>query len=633
MRKASILTLFFWLVSGSGLLAQSGTQIEVSSDINPSTIRMGATARYTINIVQTNSGNFGLNSTPNGSVPNVPGLNITYLGQSTSTRTAYSNITGTTRTVTLALNYQVRPEAPGAYQIPAFRILFEGREYRVPSAALTVQEADAGTEDPDMPPLLELDLLLPDEKVFVGQALKTNLQLYVLDRIPNIRMDYPVKIGDAWAQGAMSDNQTRSRATYQGYEYDVYSRPLLLTPLKAGKQDLLYEMNVQALLPTSGSIFDESNSTPNSPFNDPFFQQFNFRLNPQLQYQNRIVETDRLEIEVHPLPEENQPAAFSGAIGEFTLKAFPGSNTVKAGDPLTLRLQVAGQGNFDRILPPVLDLGDQWRTYDPETSFRQGDVLGFSGVKHFDYTLIPLDSGISSIPEISIAYFNPQTEEYDVLTTGRIPLTVEENPNLDLNQVPQVAGGAGTDDSQPALFALETQPGPWVGFSSPLLYSKNFVAFQGLPLLALLTLVLVRRHQLKVQQDLEKQRIRKLDTRIQNLHGQIAQAVRDQEPATALSLMLQGSRLVLSKRFGPKAEAATWQDVESLLAQIDSPPDLTQSLESLFQQGEAVAYAGHQALQHDLSDLRHQWESTLKQLEQEIAGSQKTEIRRQKKGS
>lgn len=607
--------LLLWLAGGSPLAAQTDGEIAVSSDVNPSTIRMGATARYTIDIVQTNSGNFGLNASPNGSVPEVPGLNITYLGQSSSTRTSYSNITGTTRAVTLTLNYQVRPQSPGTYEIPAFRILFEGREYQVPAATLRVRDAEATTPDGDTPPLMELGMLLPEEKVFVGQALKANLQLFVLDRIPNIRTDYPVKIGDAWAQGAMADNQTRSRASYRGYEYDVYSRPLLLTPLKAGVQELLYEMTVQALLPTSGSIFDDKNATaPNSPFNDPFFQQFNFRVNPQMQYQNRTVETELLKIEVHPLPEENQPVAFSGAIGDFTLKAFPGSNSVKAGDPITLRLQIAGQGNFDRILPPVLELGDQWRTYDPETSFRQGDILGFSGVKHFDYTLIPLDPDLTHIPEISIAYFDPRTEEYEVLTTGQIPLTVEENPNLDLNQIPQVAAESRADDL-PALFALQTEPGRWVAFSAPLLKSTTFLALQGVPLLALATLVIVRRRRLKLQQDLEKKRLRELDKRLLALQAHVGQAVQQRDTAAAITGMLQGYRLVLSKPFGPKAEAATREDIEALLADLDLPDNLRQAIESSFHQGEAIAYAGAHALKQDLPDLRRHWEQTLKQLQ------------------
>lgn len=615
---AFLLGVLLWTGPTAFLSAQDpGGDVEIASDISPSTIRLGASARYSIHLKQTNRGNFDRRSTPNGTVPDVPGLEIDYLGQSTSTRTSFSNITGTTRSETLTLNYQVVPEQAGNFRIPEFEILFEGNRYRVPAVRLNVLDP-SGAPDSDRPPLLKLELLFPQDKVFVGQTLKTNLQLYVLGKIPNIRTDYPTKIGDAWAEGDMADNQTRSRGAFGGYEYDIYSRPLLLTPLKAGEQDLLYEMNVQALLPVSGSIFDNPQPDPRSPFNDPFFRQFNFRMDPQLQYQNRKVQTEPLKIEVHPLPEENRPPAFSGAIGEFTLKAFPGTNTVKAGDPVTLRLQVAGQGNFDRILPPTLDLGDQWRSYEPETSFRQGDALGFSGVKNFDYTLIPLDDAISAIPEVSIAYFDPRTEAYEVLTTGRIPLTVEENPNLQLDRPDTLPDPDAENAPSPRFFELALNPGQLRPFTTPLLLDPRFLAAQALPLLALIAFVGIRRYQIRNERDLALQRRKQAEKRLLALQAEIGEAARSGETATLYRRFLQGYRLVLSKKFGPRVEAATWEELQPFLDETGIEPDLRQEMESFFREGEAVAFSSQSASPQNLVESRARWENSLRRLDQVI---------------
>ncbi len=624
MRPNPQITRFFllgaFLIFGTAPYLQarsSDGDIEISSDISPSTIRLGATARYSINITQTNRGNFDRRSTPNGTVPEVPGLEIDYLGQSTSTRTSFSSITGTTRSETLTLNYQVSPGQAGTFLIPEFEILFEGSRYRVPAVQLNVLDPSRNTES-NRPPLLKLDLLVPQEKVYVGQTLKTNLQLFVLGKIPNIRTDYPTKIGDAWAEGRMADNQTRSRSALGGYEYDIYSRPLVLTPLKAGEQDLLYEMNVQALLPVSGDIFDSPQTDPRQPFNDPFFRQFNFRMDPQLQYQNRKVQTEPLKIEVHPLPEDDRPAAFSGAIGEFTLKAFPGTNTVKAGDPVTLRLQIAGQGNFARILPPILDLGDQWRTYEPESTFRQGDVLGFSGVKNFDYTLIPLDDAISTIPEISIAYFDPQTEAYEVLTTGKIPLEVLENPNLQRDlPVRSEESGPGVAPA-PRFFELTLNPGQLRSFRTPLLLDSRFLLAQAVPLLALITFVGVRRFQIRAQRDLALQQRKQAEKRLNSLHAEVGEAARAGDAATLYRLFLQGFRLVLSKKFGPRVEAATWQELLPFLEKAAIEPPLREEMEALFLEGEAVSFASRTPSPENLVQSRTRWEASLKRLDQAI---------------
>jgi hypothetical protein len=51
---------------------------------------------------------------------------------------------------------------------------------------------------------------------------------------------------------------------------------------------------------------------------------------------------------VLPLPSANRPVDFSGALGQFTIAAEASPDHVTAGDPITLRLTVTGEGNFDR---------------------------------------------------------------------------------------------------------------------------------------------------------------------------------------------------------------------------------------------------------------------------------------------
>jgi len=615
---APLLALILSSLFIPGAAAQNSPEIEVSSNVNPATVRKGATARYAINLSSINGNGFDRNNLPRGIVPRVEGLDISYLGHSTSTQTSYTSTAGAVRTVTLTLNYRIRTLETGTFKIPEFTINIGGRNYRVPRTRINVLD-EAASNDADRPPLLELDLLLPGGKIFVGQTLKANLQLYVLDKIPNLRNNYPVKIGDAWAQGKLADSQTRSRGTRHGYNYEIYSRALTLTPIKAGKLDLLYEMEVQALLPVSGSIFDQSQSDDPSPFDDPFFQQFNLRVNPKMQYQNIMVETDLMEIEVHPLPGENQPESFIGAIGEFSLKAFPGNNEVKAGDPITLRVQIAGEGNFDHILPPPLHFGSQWRTYDAETTFRPGDALGISGVKNFDYTLIPLDSSISHIPEITIAYFHPDSEQYELLTTGEIPLTVMENPDFEPWTDPETADGTAiTDTDSPPFFELEIDAGTFKTYSPPILTTRTFLTFQLLPFLALFGFFVIRKRQIAREEDLDRKRIKSLERRIQALIAEVGEAARQENATLFYSLLPRGIRLVLSKRLGSRAEAATWDDLLRLVDDKNLEPALLEEMEQCFLEGERVSFASGQPTRTDLLDARARWESLLRKLDQTI---------------
>jgi len=177
--------------------AVAGAEVEITSSFSPPNIREGRETRYTITIRRTSDGAGSLNMRPqvNAVMPSVAGLDTTYIGPTTSTQTTFSNVTGTRRILTLTLNYRVSAAQRGSYTIPAFPLTYDGQDYEVPPATLEVVEAgESGGLGEDQ--VLFLELLLPEHKIFVGQAIKATLQLYALDRIPNIRTNYPVKRAD-----------------------------------------------------------------------------------------------------------------------------------------------------------------------------------------------------------------------------------------------------------------------------------------------------------------------------------------------------------------------------------------------------------------------------------------------------
>lgn len=617
-RILSFSILFMAWLTG---IATAGPAVSVSSEVTPPTLRLGETARYRVHIEVIGTRESSLaHDLPGEHAPRAPGLDIEYLGTSTRQQSSFSTGGAPMHTATLTLNYRVQAREPGTYRIPEFSIRFRGEEYRVPHAEVTFL-APTTTREGDDPSLLFLELLLPDEKIFIGQTFKASLQLYALDQIPNLRNNFPMKIGDGWAEGRLADTQTRSRGLRDGYHYDIYSRTLTLTPIMSGSQELLYEMEVQALLPVEGSLFDPEPPPPSAPslFNDPFFRQFNFRTDPRMEYRNLTVATDVMDIEVHPLPAKGRPASFTGAIGEFTLRAFPGDNTVRVGDPLRLRLQIAGQGNFDRILAPALDFGPQWKIYEPEASFRSGDALGFSGVKMFDFTLIPLVDSISSLPEISIAYFDPRSERYEVLTTGEIPLTVLENPRF--TAPPESILAAPRNDQPPGddpAPQLLLSPGHLAPAGTPLYLHPAFAVAQSVPLLALLVFVLIRNRQIRLEKDEQLRRRREARQRLQQLQAGLTDIMAREDLPTLYSRFLQGIRLVLTIPFGNRATAATRQEMDALLDQCALRDDTREALRHFLEEAENFTFSGARSGRGDLLELRLRWEKLLQELEEAV---------------
>ena len=132
-----------------------------------------------------------------------------------------------------------------------------------------------------------------------------------------------------------------------------------------------------------------------------------------IQEHNFTLGSKPLTIVVKPLPTENKPANFNGAVGNFTMESAIKNREISAGDAIELKLVIKGAGNFTMINPPVLNLPDGIQSYDP-TIKEEVDktVYPLKGMKSFDYVLTAKDTGYYNIPPISFSYFDPSTATY-----------------------------------------------------------------------------------------------------------------------------------------------------------------------------------------------------------------------------
>ena len=100
---------------------------------------------------------------------------------------------------------------------------------------------------------------------------------------------------------------------------------------------------------------------------DPFFRQF-FNQGEQRQIS---LASEPVTVESLPLPDENKPANFTGAVGDFTMTATAGPTNLTVGDPITVRVQISGRGALDAVTLPAQDAWQDFKTYPPTT--KSGD--------------------------------------------------------------------------------------------------------------------------------------------------------------------------------------------------------------------------------------------------------------------
>ncbi len=131
--------------------------------------------------------------------------------------------------------------------------------------------------------------------------------------------------------------------------------------------------------------------------------------------------SDSHEIDVAPIPEENAPADYVGVVGKIVPTAEISATTATVGDALTLTLFLRGHGLFDAAQAPDLQsvkkIADAFKIYPArERSLDDGIA--------FEYALRPLASGRSTIPPISVSYFDVEKGDFATLTTEPLEIAV-----------------------------------------------------------------------------------------------------------------------------------------------------------------------------------------------------------------
>jgi hypothetical protein len=341
--------------------------------------------------------------------PNVSvnGLSISFAG--TATRTQILNFQASSVTI---FTYIITPVREGVYEIPPVEISTGGKAYRTAAMTLKVIHGDPGRlAATDKPYFAEL--VIPKESAYVGEQIPIELRFYFNQRIqyqPYPQGQYPIIDGEDFVTKKYSD-PTEKQLELNGRIYRVVIYKTALTGVKPGKLDLQSA--------TQGFLISTPFSLRGSQgFGDPF---------ENFQQQVVDVKTNGSSIQVKPLPAADRPADFSGAVGEFTLTASAQPDKVKTGNPVSMKVEIKGLGNFDRIGQPSLTNTDGWHVYQPTEAIETLDDLGLSATKTFSYPLVA-EKPVTTTPIARFSYFNPTSEKYVTLSTS--PIGVEVRGDL-----------------------------------------------------------------------------------------------------------------------------------------------------------------------------------------------------------
>ncbi|MSU36299.1 MAG: protein BatD [Pedosphaera sp.] len=318
------------------------------------------------------------------------------------------------RSSSITHRYQLTPKKQGELIIPALSITLGGQAYSSQPLTLTVAPPNSMTAPEGEAGLLFLKLITPTNEIVLGETFPFEIRLFFA---ANLRETANPKLElDGFILGKTAQPE-QGQTLIGGKRYGTVTWRMSATAAKAGSLPFgPVEMEMVAVFP---------GAQPRAGLFDPF---------GMVADQRRVsLHSGTNVLRVVSPPVNGRPADFAGAVGKFRLLASISPTNIAAGDPITLRAQITGRGNFDQINMPVVASTNGLRIYDSQSEVQTTDDLGLEGVKSFEQVVIPEHAGLEEFPEIQFSYFDPGLKSYVTLRHAPTPITVRPGASLSVS--------------------------------------------------------------------------------------------------------------------------------------------------------------------------------------------------------
>ncbi len=428
------------LVVSSPLFAED---ITVEATVNATTVELGSALQLTVTV------NGATDGVPPVQLPKIDGLEVRYLGPSTKISIINGKMSRST-----GMMFTVIPLKSGQFQIPAITMTINAKDYTTQPIAISV--ANSGSVNPgspikgdkDSPAALQDKIFIvlgtPKKEAYLNEPIPLVIKLFINDlAVKNVQ--YPTFEHEGFTSEDFGEprrgQQTLGGIAYQIMEFRTFIYPtrtgdLTLGPAKLGANILIKNSRRESMPSQFGDIF-----------NDDFFDGF------LGQYETKTIqlESANIGIKVLPLPEEGKPSDFSGGVGKYNFEMTVSPTQVKVGDPLTVRMRIAGDGNLKAVNLPAFKDSADFKVYDPK-------IIDRNGEKNLEQVVIPNHDKVTQLPAVTFSYFDVVDKQYRTVSQGPFALTVspiaktEESkvvgmsaPNISVEKQPQVVEDLGED--------------------------------------------------------------------------------------------------------------------------------------------------------------------------------------------
>lgn len=351
-------------------------------------------------------------------------------GPFTSTSSNIQIINGSvTKTNTQTFSFYLRAIKEGTYSIPSASVVVDRKKITSEPCEINViaSSSKAGNynettnTDSNVKEII-LEAVPNKKKVYIGEQILLTYRLYHRISISQLSISKSPSYSGFWTKDITDSDGSLQQSSIirDGQQYSVATiKEIVLFPQKTGMLTI-EPMDISCL----AQIVQQRNRPRTY---DPFDDFFNDIMGTSYTNVRKDIKSQPITIEVKPLPSENRPNSFKGAVGQFTFTSKIDKNELNVNEAFTLTLTVSGKGNIELLEMPRPVFPPDFEVFDPKTTTSVKDnATGINGSKKIEYVVIPRVPGDFQIENIEFSYFNPSSEKYETIKSGAHNINVKK---------------------------------------------------------------------------------------------------------------------------------------------------------------------------------------------------------------
>lgn len=320
-----------------------------------------------------------------------------------------------------------------------------------------------------------------------------------------------------------------------------------------------------------------------------------------------LLQTQPVRLKILPLP-ATAPPSFTGAVGQYEWSVSADKNALSTDDALVLTVHLQGNGDGNRIAPPVFPNSDSLEIFDPkvisEETYEDMEQLVHSKV--LEYIVLPKEPGSYSLQPM-FSFFDPDSNRYLVRPAQKVDFQVTAGKNYQPKSAYQ-------DSIALLLPATEPAPEVWRRWLRPaVLWGAG-----GLLLCIFVWMFFWKKQQKKTPDSSQVSHPAVASPRsIRDRFASVPQLLQAGQSRAFYDTLLKSLQAYLSEKIHLPPAEMNQENVRIRLAEYGVPAIRIQAILSVWQTCEQSVYAG----QTQGAQMESTWkatESVLKELENDL---------------